>query len=401
MGLELRVPTDDDWVDICHADGRAFGINYTDESRESARRLIDLTRFRIVVDVGAGGREIVGIAGSYAFDVSLPGGSGVPMAGVTWISVAATHRRQGILTRLMDACHADIDERGEPVASLYASESGIYERFDYSIATRIRSVSIEARSASIRPEHRPAPGSVRFVTGDEAEEAVRQRWWRAWRARAGEVRRTEAHLASLFERRGKPEGRASAVHHLLHADGYAAYRVTSNWDEQGFRNEISVPEIVALTPDAHAAIWHTLLEMDLVATITTRAVPVDDPLPYLLRDPRAVRTEHLVDGVWVNVRDVPVAFGARTYATTDRLVIEADGRRWAIDGGPDGADVRAVRSRPDVVTDRATLGALLYGGVAPSLLAAGRRLTARNADALRRADVFFTTALAPHCQTPY
>ena len=123
-------------------------------------------------------------------------------------------------------------------------------------------------------------------------------------------------------------------------------------------------------------------------------------MPYLLTNPRALQTTTLNDGVWVNVRDVGACFSQPVrYSTTDRLVIEADGERWAIDGGPDGATCKRVKSRPDLVMDHASLGALLLGGVRPSALAAGRRLEARNAEALRRADVFFLTSPAPHCQT--
>jgi len=103
----------------------------------------------------------------------------------------------------------------------------------------------------------------------------------------------------------------------------------------------------------------------------------------------------------VNVRDAASSFAARTYSTTDRLVIEADGTRWAIDGGPKGATCRRVRSRADLVMDHASLGALLLGGVRPSALAAGRRLEFRHTDALRRADSFFVTSPTPHCQTLY
>jgi predicted acetyltransferase len=105
--------------------------------------------------------------------------------------------------------------------------------------------------------------------------------------------------------------------------------------------------------------------------------------------------------VWVNVRDIARCFSARTYGTTDRLVIEVDGARWAIDGDPDGGACKRIRTRADVTTDVASIGALLLGGVRLSSLAAGRRLTARNAEALRRADAFFVTAPAPHCQTPF
>jgi predicted acetyltransferase len=124
-------------------------------------------------------------------------------------------------------------------------------------------------------------------------------------------------------------------------------------------------------------------------------------LPYLLTDPRALQTTALNDDLWVNVRDVAGCLSARRYSTADRVVIEVDGRRWLIDGSPDGATCKKVRTRPDLVMGHASLGALLLGGVRPSALAAGRRLEARNSDTLRRADAFFVTSPAPHCQTHF
>jgi predicted acetyltransferase len=397
MDVHVRVATDDDWAAMLQVDGRTFGQEFSSERADEARRLIDLSRFRLAVD----GSVVVGIAGSYALDVSLPGGIAAPMGGVTWVAVAGTHRRQGVLGRLMQAVHDDIDARGEPVASLYASQSGIYERFGYGMATQIRQVKIEARDAVLLPRFQPSPGAVRFVSGDEARPVLNALWERWWRHRAGEVRRSDVHRDLLFDRRAAGDGRATCAYHLVHDDGYATYRLTPDWGDGFPQHQMSLEEIVTLTSDAHAALWHTLLSIDLVASITSRQVAVDDPLPYLLADPRALRTVNLVDGVWVSVRDVAVAFGARTYAADDRLVVEADGRRWSIEGGPDGGSARAVRTRPDLVTDRASLGALLYGGVRASALVAGRRMTARNADVVRRADLFFATSVAPHCQTMY
>ena len=68
----------------------------------------------------------------------------------------------------MAACHDDIDARGEPVAMLFASEGGIYERFGYGVATRLWQIEIDNRVAELRPELAPAPGSVRFLRGDDA-----------------------------------------------------------------------------------------------------------------------------------------------------------------------------------------------------------------------------------------
>ena len=54
----------------------------------------------------------------------------------------------------------------------------------------------------------------------------------------------------------------------------------------------------------------------------------------------------------------------------------------------------------DSVIDRIS-DALLLGGVAPTDLAAGRRLTARSPEVLARADAHFVLRPGPHCQTGF
>jgi predicted acetyltransferase len=400
--IELRTPTDDDWAAMMHADGRAFGFTYDAQDREEVPTVIDLSRFRILCD----GPDIVGIAGSYPFDVTLPGGSTVPMGGVTWVSVASTHRRRGLLRRLMDACHDDIDGRGEVLATLTASEGGIYERFGYGIASSMRQVRIPTQQAAIAEQHRVPPGSVRFMSDEEAADAVPKLWDRARRQGAGEVTRSAAWHEFDRRRRARPDEGASAAFYLQHADGYACYRVRTNWNLGLPSHDATLLELVASTPEAHVALWQTLLDTDLVGTITRSRMPLDDPLPYLLTNQRAVTTTALNDGIWVNVRDVPAAFGARTYGTDDELVVEVAGDgpsagRWRIAGDDGGGTCRRVRSRPHLVVPPATLGALLYGGVRASVLAAGRRLTAHDEHVVRRADAFFATSPLPNCQTPY
>jgi predicted acetyltransferase len=358
---------------------------------------MELDRFLLAID---GGR-IVGITGSYGFDVTLPGGATLPAAGVTWVSVQVTHRRQGLLRRLFEVQHRDIDERGEPIAMLTASEGTIYERFGYGIATHQRLVTLDRREATIRPELRPAPGAVRYVDHDDAIAHVIDVWDRYRLTRAGEISRTPAWQELLLHRRRRASGEQSEGFHLHHADGYASYRVTQAANDGLPAHQVEVVEFIACTPVAHLALWTTLLDLDLMGPYTTRKLALDDPLPYLLTNHRAVRTQSLLDNVWLCPRDVGVAFGARTYGTTDRLVVEADGQRWAIDGSPDGATCRKVRTRPDLTTTTAGLGALLLGGVRPSVLAAGRRLEARDASALRRADAFFAADRLPFCQTGF
>lgn len=400
MPIEVRTASDADWPAFAHVDARNFGFAYTEADLDEVRPIIDPARFVLALD----GAEVVGVAGSYAFDMTLPGGTTVPMAGVTWVSVSVTHRRQGVLTRMMQACHADVDARGEPVAALFASEAAIYERFGYGLATWMTDRSIERGRAEFREP--PAQGSVRFIDLDEARTVLPGLWERARRLRPAEVSRSEAWWDRVFATMPRPREGASPTFVLRHADGYACYRITPDWNEGFPRHELRVTELVALTPEAHAALWHAVLSVDLVGTVVARVVPLDDPLPYLLRDVRAVRTTGLTDGVWVAVRDPAVAFGARTYGTDDRFVVEVTdgelaGRRFAVEGSPEGGACRTLRTRPDLLVTCATLGSLLCGGADVRGLAAAGRLGARSEAVLRRAAHFFGSSRLPFCQTHF
>src|SRR6266446_10500145 len=94
---------------------------------------------------------IVGGAGSFAFDLTVPGGD-LPCAGVSVVGVLPTHRRRGVLRSLMRAQIDDAHERGEALAALWASEETIYGRFGYGIASLSLSLSIPNDRDAFRPD---------------------------------------------------------------------------------------------------------------------------------------------------------------------------------------------------------------------------------------------------------
>jgi predicted acetyltransferase len=291
----------------------------------------------------------------------------------------------------MEAIHRDIDERGEPLAALTASEGGIYERFGYGIASVRRVLSLDRRRAQLQERFRPDPGTVRLVDAGAAFDDIAKVWDRFRAVRPGEIARSEAWHRVVIADHGP------AQIHALHPDGYASWKIEAKWNDGHPAHELWLSTMAPITPEAHVALWHTVLSTDLVGPIRSYSIPLDDPLPYLLTDQRALRTTDLNDCLWCNVRDVKSCFAARTYGTDDEVVVEVDGTRWRIGAG----GVSSVRTRPDLVTDRAGIGALLLGGVAPTTLAAGRRLEPRSADALRRADALFLTHPGPYCQTGF
>jgi predicted acetyltransferase len=397
MTVEIRTPTEDDVAELFLVDGRNFGEDYPPEKIEKRRPMLDLDRFRVATDAG----KIVGIVGSFEFDMTVPGGTTLPTGGVTWVSVSVTHRRQGLLRRMMDVLHDDIVGRGEPLAALGASEGTIYERFGYGVSSHSRTATIDRQRAALRPEFVAPSGSVRFASDDEARKLFPVLWERFRRTRPTEISRADTWWDFLFYLRTQSQGDLGRAQYLVHADGYLSYRRADNWKDGFAANRVEIGEFVALTHEATCALWTALLGLDLVGPIKVYELPLDSPLPYLLENQRSIQTSRFGDSVWTKVLDPEICFGARTYGTSDRFVIESEGQRFAIESADDGVSCRKVRSKPDLVVGAAAMGPLLMGGIRPSVLAAGRQLTARSTTVLRRADNFFLGDVLPYCQTMF
>lgn len=388
MSVEIVTPTEEMFPAIVAADGQAFAIAYTAEDIEAAAAMNDLERFRVALD----GSDIVGIAGSFGKELTLPGGAIVSCTAVTWVSVAVTHRRRGLLRSLMDAVHDDGTARGEAVLALTASEGAIYQRFGYGVATRIAVSSIDRRRTAVRDEYRPPHGAVRLVDAATEVDALVERYDRYRRSQPGELDRDHTWTRELI-RRWSP-GLVVA----LHDDGYAAWKVEAQWHDGHPAHELTVLDLVAATDEAHAALWSTILSVDLVGPVrSTGHIALDDPLRHLIGDPRALRTTDLNDHLWLRPVDIAACFGARSYRVDDRLVVEIDGRRWEIT--PDGCT--ATEADADLVLALPAAGTLLLGGISASELARGRLLEARSEAALSRADAFFGWDPLPHCRTEF
>ena len=396
----VRPATAADLPEIALVDGRAFGVRYTEDEIETlVRPLFDPDRFLVACDPDHGG--ILGVTGDYPFELTMPGGTRLPAPGVTWVSVATTHRRRGILRMLMHEQHRRLVERGYAVALLTASEAAIYGRFGYGTATVEHAVRIDRRLTGFRAGV-PDPGGVRQVEVDEARRLAPD-VHRRWCARTpGALSRSPAWWANLLS---DPEHRrhgASPLFHLLHADGYASYRVA-----HGEPTTCRVVDLFAATAEAHVALWRVLLGLDLVTIVTSRACPPDDPLPFLLTDPRQVWTTELRDGMWARVLDVPAALAARRYTVEVDLVLEVHdaflglGGRFRLRGGPDGATCEATRAASDVEADVAALGSLLLGGHRGITLARAGLLRGAAPAALRVLDAAFTADRSPRFGTDF
>jgi predicted acetyltransferase len=166
-----------------------------------------------------------------------------------------------------------------------------------------------------------------------------------------------------------------------------------------------IEHLMSVTDEAHAALWRFCLDVDLMTTTGAWNRATDDPLPWMLADPRHLQRSP-EDGLWIRLVDVAAALSGRRYMRNDSLVLEVrdafcpwnDGR-YALDGGPDGAHCRKTSSEPDFALSAADLAATYLGAVSFTTLSLAGRVEERKNGALRRADVMFATELKPWC--PY
>src|SRR5271165_7063262 len=127
----IRPITPDEFDRFHLVDQHAFhGSPLTAEQRPKILSRFEFDRSLAAFD----GSTPVGIAGAFSFRMRLPGAQ-APVAGVSWVGVLPSYRRRGILTRIMHRQLADIRDRGEALAALWASEAGIYGRYGYGRAS--------------------------------------------------------------------------------------------------------------------------------------------------------------------------------------------------------------------------------------------------------------------------
>jgi predicted acetyltransferase len=347
----------------------------------------------------------VGAAAVIDFELRLPGAATVPMDGVTWVAVSDIARRRGALRALMESCLTSARERGVPVLGLGASESSIYRRFGYGVASHIGAVDVDTANAALRIAFTD-PGRLRRQALD-ASIAM----WRDVESkqpdRVGGIRRSENHWRRIAAIGAKPKGEAGPMQVVVHddgsgaVDGFVMYRLEMRWSDEIADGIVHVSELTALNLDAHLALWAHLLRMDLVEHLRMERFWLDDPIQHLLADPRRLRMR-VRDDLHLRVVDVVAMLQARRYSREDSMVIEVrDERcpdiagRYLVEGGLEGAAATKTDVSPHLVLDAASLASLLLGDTSVAALHRAGLVDEMHPGAVRCASAMFSWSPRP------
>jgi predicted acetyltransferase len=396
----LRQPEWDSWYDSLI---RAFGgVPESSEEREVWNALTEYDRFLGIWD----GDQCVGTSGAFSFRVTVPGGTSVPAAGITMVTVAATHRRRGLLRSMMRRQLDDIRSWGEPLAVLTASEPVIYGRFGYGIATHQYNVEIDTTRVRLSVPPGTDDVRLRYAAPTDVLDACEAVYARLVPGRPGRLaRRPGWERVALLDPEGDRDGASPLQCVIAERDhevvGYARYRIKRGGDHRGAAFTVVLDELEALDPATHAALWRFLFEIDLTSTLVARGRPVDEAWQYMVSDIRrcAVRMR---DALHVRLVDVGAALEARTYQAPVDVVFEVEDAfcpwnegRWRLTGDTKGATCVRTSDAADLALSVRELGAAYLGGVSLASLAAAGRVRELRQGALAEASVGFSSAVAP------
>jgi predicted acetyltransferase len=362
----------------------------------------------------------VGTAGAYSFQLSVPGSAALPAAGVTWVSVLPSHRRRGVLSSMMRRQLADVRDRDELLAVLWASESVIYSRFGYGRAMWHADFTLRRGEGTLAFAGQADGGlRLRLVEPMAVLPELGKVYDAVLPSRPGFIARDESWWQrTVYDPPDRRQG-TSPLHCVPAEDdggprGYALYSAVSRWDsDTGLPDgTLTVREMVGADAAASAALAADLLGRDLTTEFRLRGRPVDDPLLYQLADPRRARPR-LKDALWVRIIDVPGALARRRYSAPADLVLEVrdellpvNAGRWrlttgqaALDGGGFSATCVAASAadEADVVLDVTELGAAYLGGTTLSALAGAGLVTEGRPGAVRQLSTALSWDPAPWC----
>ena len=403
MALEVKlVPAADQrrWYDAINV---AFAEDVPDGQWELEQNMLEPERALGVYD----GDLVIGGGSAFSFRMTVPGGRKADVAGVTIVGVLPTHRRQGALRALMARQLADVREKGEPIAALWASEGSIYQRFGYGLAMVNGAFDLERDRATFRLPVEPV-GHVELRDAESARPELKRIYDRYQARTPGFYERDDEWWNVIlsdaeFRRNGMSKRHTAVYVRDGEAVGYALYRIKGDWLPTGPANTLVVQELIARDPAAYQQLWRYIFGVDLMHNIRSRLGPIDHPLMLMLSEPRRMQLR-ASDGVWMRIVDVKAALEVRGYAADGSVVLDVSDSfmpdvagRWRLTVSNGTGQAEPTTDAPDIQMDITDLAAVYMGSFRFASLGRSNRAVECTEGARATADEMFASTDAPWC----
>lgn len=342
---------------------------------------------RFVVDLPDGPADLhSGVYGVRPMDLSLPGGSIVPIAGLTWVGVHPDVRRRGVLAAMMGDHLTRCHDAGLAISALHASETGIYGRYGYGMAALMLQVSVGRGTTFTAPHLEDEVSGITTQLVTMSAPGVSDRM-RACQLRfAGDFPGTIVGSPGFFSLlafepaealRDKEPRRVIFARRAGEDVGYVGLRREHKWDRARPSGTVVVGTPCGL-PAARLALARRVVDLDLMGTTKIEAVGADDPLLGWVGGPRDTGDLQTWDSTWLRLVDLEAAWSLRTYEGDCDVVVEVEDRsapwnagRWRLSASGGRGSAAPTDDPADVTLDVAVLGAGFLGHSIGGLLRAG------------------------------
>ncbi len=358
------------------------------------------------------GERLVGGTASEIREITVPGGAALPAAKITLTGLLPGYRGTGMGSELMRRQLSDLHSRGEPLAILTTAQSGVPSRHGFGIATAAMAAQFTPRPPRGQPQE--SGRRIRMIGGHEARRLLPAIFDAHRRLQPGQVSRPQGFWASWFV--DEPLLRTAEGERFIvlaeqddrTPDGYLTYRLRpGSLREQPVR-ELAIEDLITVTDPARSALWGFCCGFDQAAQVSAWNLPADEPLAWIVPEPRTLSITGLRPFLRLRLLDVAAALAARCYAVHGRIVLEvADPvlaescQRYLLQGGPDGAACVTTTDAAEVALSAGDLAAAYLGQTALTSLARAGRAAELVPGALCRADTMFTWHPAPWTVTDW
>ena len=348
---------------------------------------------------------------SFPGTLNMGAGTLLPAHQITAVTVSPTHRRRGILRRLMSEDLSAAQAAGMPAAILTASEATIYGRFGFGAVSESAKFSLKCpRGATMRAEH---TGSVLAVDPATQEETISRLFTEAHQGTFGSVSHSRFDIGNAmglwedYDALTPIKNLRSAVH--LDAggviDGFVSYEF-SGWKSKP--PALRIGQLITLNGAARRELIAYLADHDLIEEITGTG-PIDDVLRTSLENIRDYKITGVSDHLWLRILDIPAVLTARSYGNDGTITVDvrddlllSDGA-WEIivqDGVP-RVHRAPAGNRVDATVDIRDLSPLVMGTRSASHLYQAGLLKAHTPGTLEILTALFATSEVPYCQAAF
>ncbi|MFC5471495.1 enhanced intracellular survival protein Eis [Cohnella suwonensis] len=199
-------------------------------------------------------------------------GRKLAMGGIAGVATWPDARRQGCVSKLLSHALETMKKDGHSISMLHPFSFPFYRKFGWEMTVERKKYTIPTR---LLPARLYVPGLVKRVAKPDFEALNR-----VYSAYASRYSGTLARNDDWWENKILTKNGTWAVYENEsgQTEGYVFYDVADS--------KLTVHDMANTTEKARVALWTYIANHDSMIEEATLIAPIDDPLPFLLSDPR-------------------------------------------------------------------------------------------------------------------